>query len=363
LLDRPNAKTGLIVHSEKPYNAEPPLERLRASIQTGLGDFFVRSHGTMPNIDPSRYQLTVGGRVGLPLKLSVEALRRDFPQRSVNAVLQCAGNRRNDMAQVQPVSGEPWGAGAIGNADWTGVSLADVLTAASVERNEALHVAFGALDECHADGRDFRYAVSIPISKAMSPEVLLAYTMNGEPLVPQHGAPLRAVVPGFAGVPGAKWLAAITVQDAPSDAHFQAHEYKLFPPGATKETAKPADGMTIYEMPLNSAICEPANYATLKPGKTKVCGWAVDSSRDIVRVDVSIDGGRNWKQAALQREPGSRWSWTFWDIDVALPEGEHEIAVRAWDEAGQTQPALPDHTWNFKGYLAASWHRIHVRVG
>ena len=185
----------------------------------------------------------------------------------------------------------------------------------------------------------------------------------GEPLAPAHGATLRAVVPGFAGVRSAKWLAAITVQDTPSEGYIQAHDYKLFPPGVAKETANPAEGITIYEMPLNSAICEPANYAALKAGKTKLRGWAVDSSRGIVRVDVSVDGGRNWMQARLEREPHSKWSWTFWEADADLPGGEHEIAVRAWDSAGQTQPALPDDTWNFKGYLAASWHRIHVRVG
>lgn len=311
---------------------------MRASRQTSVGDFYVRSHGAIPAVDASQHRITVGGRVGRPLTLSMEELRRYFPQRSVEAILQCAGNRRIDMAQVKPVSGEPWAAGAIGNAGWTGVSLAEVLTAAGAEQNEALHVAFEALDECHADGRDFRYAVSIPISKAMAPEVLLAYDMNGEALIPEHGAPLRAIVPGFAGVRSAKWLAAITVQDAPSDGYFQAHEYKLFPPSATKETANPAEGMTIYEMPLNSAICEPANHATLKSGKTKVRGWAFASSRDIVRVDVSVDGGRTWVQARLEREPDAKWSWTLWEADADLAKGEHEITVRAWDDAGKRSP-------------------------
>ncbi len=200
------------------------------------------------------------------------------------------------------------------------------------------------------------------MTKAFSPEVVLAYAMNGEPLAPEHGAPLRVIVPGFAGVRSAKWLAAMTVQDAPSAGYIQAQDYKLFPPAKSKETANPAEGMTINDMPLNSAICEPADNAKLKAGAIKIRGWAVATARPIIRVDVSTDGGRHWEQASLEHDPETRWSWSFWEADLKLGPGAHEIAVRAWDAAGQTQPALPDDTWNFKGYLAASWHRIHVQA-
>ncbi len=357
-----SAKTDLIVHSQKPYNAEPPLDRLRSSLLTGLADFYVRSHGTVPVIDAASHRITVAGKVRVPLDLAMADLRTGFPRRTVTAVLQCAGNRRGDLLQVKAVSGDPWSAGAIGNAEWAGVALVDLLRAAGADDGADLHVAFEALDDCVVEGHAFRYGASIPMGKAMSPEVLLAYEMNGADLAPEHGAPLRVVVPGFAGVRSPKWLAGITVQDEPSDNYIQAHDYKLFPPDATKETADPRTGITIDELPLNSAICEPASHAALKAGRTAIRGWAMASARQIVRVDVSIDGGRNWRQAALQHDAAAPWSWTFWEVAVDLPKGEHELAVRAWDSAGQTQPALPDDTWNFKGYLCASWHRIRVTV-
>jgi sulfite oxidase len=355
-------KSDLIVHSEAPYNAEPTLDRLRESMRTAQTDFYVRSHGNIPQLDAATHRLTVRGSVKTQLHLSLDELRRDFPIRTVQAVIQCAGNRRSDMLQVGPVSGEPWAPGAIGNADWTGVRLADILRAAGADEIASLHVAFDSLDSCEVEGHKFCYGVSIPIAKAMSPEVLLAYMMNGEDLPPAHGAPLRVVVPGFAGVRSPKWLATITVQDRPSDNYIQAEDYKLFPPDKTKETADPENGITIYDMPLNSAICEPAPNSRLKTDTAKVRGWAVAAGRAIARVDVSIDGGRNWAQAEMEHDPKAPWSWTFWEHTVELQKGEHELAVRAWDSACQTQPALPDDTWNFKGYLSASWHRVRIKV-
>jgi len=358
-----HTKPDLIVHSKQPLNAEPPLDRLRASYITPQRHFYVRTHGSIPRVDGAQHRLRVGGQVAAPLDLSMEDLRDRFPRRTVTAVMQCAGNRRADMQQVRPVSGDPWAAGAIGNAEWTGAALADVLRAAGAEAEASLHVAFSSLDDCEVEGERFRYAASIPMSKAMSPEVLLAYEMNGEALAPEHGFPLRAVVPGYAGVRSPKWLAGVTVQDRPSDGHVQARDYKLFPPSVAKDTADWDKGVTIYDMPLDSAICEPAPHAELKPGQTTLRGYAMATARSVVRVDVSSDGGRTWHQAELQHDPDAPWSWTFWQATLDLPQGEHELAVRAWDSAGQTQPALPDDTWNFKGYLGASWHRIPVKVG
>jgi sulfite oxidase len=275
--------------------------------------------------------------------------------------MQCAGNRRADMQQVKPTSGDPWASGAIGNARWTGVALADVLDAAGSDKDAALHVAFDACDEVEMpeEGR-FTYGASIPMPKALTPDVLVAFEMNGRPLAPEHGFPLRIVVPGYAGVRSPKWLSAIRVQDKPSDNHIQQRDYKLVPPDVTEDTVVWDKGVTIYEMPLNSAICEPAPRAELKAGQTTVRGYAIATARAIVRVDVSVDGGRSWRQAELDHDDTAPWSWTFWSAAVDLPVGEHELAVRAWDSAGQTQPERPDDTWNFKGYLSAAWHRVHV---
>ena len=358
-----HSKPDLIVHSEHPLNAEPPPGRLRAAYVTPQRDFYVRTHGSIPKLDAAEHRLRVGGRVAVPLDLSLDDLRGSFPRRTVTAVMQCAGNRRADMQSVRPVSGDPWAPGAIGNAEWTGVALGDVLRAAGADGAAGLHVAFSACDECEVEGERFRYEASIPLAKATSPEVLLAFEMNGAPLAPEHGAPLRAVVPGFAGVRSPKWLAGVTVQDRPSDGHVQARDYKLFPPDVTKETADWTQGVTIYDMPLNAAICEPAPHASLKPGATTLRGYAVATARAVTRVDVSADGGRSWQQAELEHDAAAPWSWTFWEATLDLPPGGHELAVRAWDSAGQTQPALPDDTWNFKGYLSASWHRVPVTVG
>ena len=361
MFNTPHSKPELIVHSKTPYNAEPPLDRLRASELTAQADFYVRSHGKIPRLTEATHRLRVDGRVQTRLDLSMADLHARFPEQIVTAVMQCAGNRRADMQGVRPTSGDPWAPGAIGNACWTGVALADVLRAAGAQTDAALHVAFDACDEIETpkEGR-FSFGVSIPMGKAMSPEVLLAYAMNGEALAPEHGFPLRLVVPGFAGVRSPKWLTGITVQDKPSDNPMQARDYKLLPPDVTEATVDWDKGMTIYDMPLNAAICQPAPRAELKAGSTALRGYAIATAREVVRVDISIDGGRSWGQAELEPNPGAPWSWRFWTATVDLPPGEHELAVRAWDCAGQTQPALADDVWNFKGYLSAAWHRVQV---
>jgi sulfite oxidase len=303
----------------------------------------------------------VSGLVRRPLDLSIQDLQRMFPARTVPAVMQCAGNRRADLQAVQPTSGDPWGPGAIGHARWSGVALADVLAEAGADTAGGLHVAFEACDvvDMPDEGR-FTFGVSIPMRKAVSADVLLATHMNGEELSPEHGFPLRAVVPGFAGVRSAKWLRRVVVQAAPSGNHMQQRDYRLLPPDVTEATVDWDLGTTIYEMPLTSAICEPVREARLPAGNVLVRGYALASGRDVARVDVSADGGRTWCQAALERGEGSEWSWVFWHATLVLAAGRHELAVRAWDSAGQTQPARPEDVWNFKGYLSAAWHQVSV---
>jgi sulfite oxidase len=346
--------SGLVVHSTEPLNVEPKLDVLRASFLTPQNHFYIRTHGKVPRIDPSDHRLALRGRVERPFELSLDELRRRFPRRSVIAALQCAGNRRADFLSVGHVSGEPWQAGAIGNAEWMGISLADVLHEAGVADPRARHVAFGCRDEVELQGERFRYAVSIPMAKARSPEVLLAFQMNGEPLSPEHGAPLRVIVPGFAGARSAKWVSEIEVCETPAETPVQEKDYKLLPPHMTETSVDWDAGFTIYEMPLNAAICEPARHARLQAGPVTIRGYAVAAGREIMRVDVSYDGGRHWQHAALEKRGDSPWSWAFWEAMLDIPAGEHELVARAWDSAGQTQPALPD--------LNASWHRVPVRV-
>nr|WP_321983870.1 sulfite oxidase [uncultured Lichenicoccus sp.] len=355
------SNTGMIVHSETPFNAEPPLDRLRASFVTAAQDFYVRSHGDIPKLQAATHRLRVGGQVMRRLDLSMTDLQALAPHRTLGAVLQCAGNRRADLQPVQSTSGDPWAPGAIGYAHWTGVTLHAVLRVAGAAATA--HVAFESVDQVEIEGRHFRYGVSIGMERALQDDVLLAWAMNGAPLRPEHGYPLRLVVPFHAGVRSPKWLTTITVQDRPSDNHMQQRDYKLLPPDVSAETVDWQAGLTIDEMPLNSAICTPQGGARLAPGSTAVRGYAVAGRRAVARVDVSADGGRNWVQAALQHDAASPGAWTFWDATLELPPGVHELVVRAWDTAGQTQPASPGEVWNFKGYLCAAWHRVRILVG
>lgn len=351
----------MIERSSHPLNAETALDTLRAFFLTPADEFYVRSHGAIPRLDEANHRVRITGRVTTALELSIQDLRTRFPQQTITAVMQCAGNRRAELDAIRPVSGDKWEPGAIGNAEWTGVALADVLRAAGAADSPSLHVAFSAADEIHLEGEvPFRYGVSIPMTKAMAPEVLLAFAMNGETLRREHGYPVRIVVPGYAGVRSPKWVTSITVQDAPSDNYMQRHDYKMFPPDVTADTANWNHGITINDTPLNAAICQPLAGATLPHGPAEIRGYAIASGREVTRVEVSYDGGRAWHRAKL--EPTSPWSWTFWRAVVDLPPGRHELAVRAWDSAGQTQPSNTADLWNFKGYLSAAWHRVPVLV-
>ncbi len=358
------ASPDLIVHKPDPLNAEPPLDRLCAGFITPVERFYIRTHGAIPRLDAATHRLRVDGLVSEPLDLSMQELRARFPRRVVTATLQCAGNRRAELASVSPLGGTPWNAGAIGNAAWAGVALADVLRAAGVglEDARALHVAFECVDPVEKEGRRFTYGASIPLPKALSAEVLLVDEMNGAPLAPEHGFPLRVVVPGYIGARSAKWLVGIRVQDHPSDNHFQQVEYKLYPAGMPADHLDPDSGATLYEFPLNAAICEPAQDAVLPPGPVAVRGYAIAAARMVERVETSTDGGKTWTTAEVEAHGGDPWSWTPWSAQVHLPPGEHEIIARAWDGAAQTQPERAENVWNPKGYVNSAWHRVRVRA-
>jgi sulfite oxidase len=352
----------LNVHEEDPYNAGPPLNRLRASFVTPNELFYVRCHGNIPAIDPDGYRLSVTGSVGQELRFSLDDLRRDFPRETVTATLQCAGNRRAGLMAVKDIPGEtPWTEDAISTATWAGVPLRAVLDAAG-SGPEGRCVAFTGLDTGRKEGRTFQVGSSIPIDKAMGPEVLLAYEMNGAPLPRAHGAPLRVVVPGYIGTCNVKWLREIRLQADPSAAYTQAHQYKLFPPQVRKEEANWDEGLMLQELSINSAICAPANGATVPTGRVRIEGYAMaGGDRDVARVDVSTDGGATWTTATLSPE-GSAWTWRFWEGRFDLPVGQHQIVARAVDTAANTQPEDPAAIWNFGGYMNNSWPRVTITV-
>jgi sulfite oxidase len=350
-----------VIKEQQPLNAGPPLHMLPETFVTPQELFYVRNHGTVPSVHPAHYRLGVGGLVMRQLSLSLPTLHA-LPRREVCAALQCAGNRRSELAAVEPIPGElPWGAEAVGNAVWAGAALRDVLEAAGVLPG-ARHVAFSGLDEVERQGRRFGFGGSIPIEKALSDEALLAYEMNGAALEPLHGYPLRVLVPGYIGARSVKWLAEITVQDEPSDNYFQAHAYKLFPPQARAATVDWSAGTMLGELNLNAVICTPGHGARLTAGQHSLAGYALAyGERPVAAVEVSRDGGATWAAAELSSE-AQQWSWRLWRAKLHLEPGQHQLVVRAHDTAGNTQPADLAGRWNFKGYMNNAWHRVEVIV-
>ena len=240
--------------------------------------------------------------------------------------------------------------------------MREVLSEAGIGQ-EASHAAFVGLDETEGEGGGSNYGGSITLTKALSPEVILAYEMNGEPLPPEHGFPVRVVVPGFVGARSVKWLSSVTLRDAPSDNPYQAREYKLFPPGVSAETVDYSEGLMLGDLQVDAAICEPEEGEALDAGPISVRGYAVaGGGRSVERVDVSSDGGRTWVQAVLSEGAGEPWAWSLWETNLELGPGEHRIVARALDSSAGTQPATAEEVWNFKGYANNSWHRVGVNV-
>jgi sulfite oxidase len=348
----------LRIIAREPFNAEPPPDMLRSYFLTPNSLFFVRNHGAVPTVDPERYQLTVGGAVNRPLRLCLDELQDRFAKFAVVASLECAGNRRREFFDVASIRGElDWDAQAIGNAVWAGARLRDVLDAAEIGEG-ARHIAFEGLDVVGQNGTLF--GGSIPIEKAQCADTLLAYEMNGDPLPPSHGFPLRVVVPGYIGARSVKWLTRINAQSEPSTSLFQSKAYKLFPPDVNEETADWSKGLTLTELPVNSAICCPQDHDVLPAGLNCVRGYAIAGGRRLVtRVEVSIDGGHRWTSANLEDglAPGC---WCFWNVVLDLDPGWHQVIARAWDSDGNTQPQNAKMIWNFKGYTNNAWHRISL---
>ncbi len=349
----------LIVRTAEPFNAGPPPQLLARHWVTPTELFFVRNHGTVPEPDAATYRLVVHGGTAGSLSLSLADLRR-FPRQTVTATLQCAGNRRRELLDLRDIPGEvPWDLEAISQGEWGGVSLYHVLELAGIRPGLA-HVAFTGLDEVERRGRRFGFGASIPLDKALGPEVLLADEMNGAPLTPLHGAPLRLVVPGYIGARSVKWLGEIVLQAQPSDNYFQAVAYQHFPPDVDATTAVEGAGRMLDELFVSAAICVPAAGASLPTGPTTVSGYAVGhGGRRVERVELSADGGRTWTEATLSGV-GRAWAWQLWSATVPLAPGVQTLVARATDCDGHRQPADVGATWNYKGYMNNAWHRIAV---
>jgi sulfite oxidase len=356
-------RDAMVVHSKQPYNAEPPAAVLAASDITPVDAFYARNHGPFPDIAPQRWQLTVDGQVERPLVVTYEQLTTEFTQHTVTATLVCAGNRRAELLRVRPIAGkEPWAHGAISTAEWGGVRLADVLAAAGAREDDGFHVAFEAPDIAEEAKPAQPYGGSIPLHKAMSPEVLLAWRMNSEPLPRAHGGPVRLVVPGYIGARSVKWVTAITVQRGPSRNYFQSHDYRILPPEADAESVAAGEGISLSSLALNCDILDPTDDERVAPGQLTIRGYGIaGDGRSVERVDVSLDDGLSWRQAELHPAPG-KWSWRPWSLVVDVAPGPLRITARAWDDTGALQPESAASLWNPRGYGNNAWARVALDV-
>jgi len=359
-----NSSGNMIVHTTSPLNSEPKLDVLTNSWITPVESFYVRSHAPNPKIDPSSFRLTVEGLVDNPLSISLAELDGTFESTSVVSTMTCAGNRRSEHSLVKPVGGVPWKAGAIGNARWSGVRLSEVLKKAGLKEG-AKHVWFEGLDEILKGGGIIPFGASIPVSKAMTdkeglPGALLTTKMNDQLLTPDHGAPLRGVVPGYIGARSVKWLGKIVVSDRPSPNHYVATAYKLVREGSPIEWAESGP---LYRFPLNSVICSPEPNSKITPGKAGVSGYAYPSGQPgttIAKVEVSADDGRSWTTAKIT-SPLRENCWVLWRANVKVSSSDSELTVRATDSRGDTQPE--NANWNLKGYMFNGWYHIPVDAG
>jgi sulfite oxidase len=358
-VSRYGKRADLIVHEEEPLNVETGAAALAEGPVTATDAFYVRSHGPVPEIDPSAFRLRVDGLVAREVELSLTTLREALREREVVATLQCAGNRRAGLMAVREIPNEaPWGPGATGTATWTGVALADVLALAR-PLDDAAHVGFEGADVCEEAQPAQRFGGSVPLDKACRPEVLLAWGMNGVPLPAVHGGPLRVVVPGYIGARSIKWIERIEVRAEPWPGYYQRVVYRLLPEDGTPA---PDAGMPLGLVALNADVLSPGDGETVPAGPVDIRGYAfAGGERHVARVDVSLDGGHRWSQAELLDDLG-RWAWRQWRITLALAPGEHEIVVRAWDSSAATQPEDEAALWNPKGYVNNARPRIRIRA-
>lgn len=335
-----------------PTNLETRLEQL-AGLITPNELFFVRNHTPTPRIDAATYRLRVeGDAVGRPLELTYDEILA-LPSRSVIAYLECAGNWRRFFAEVmgRAAQGGQWGTGGVSCAEWTGTPLRSVLELAGVRRN-AVDVNLFGLDQGE-------FNRPMPLIKALDDDTLLVYAMNGATLPPDHGFPLRAVVPGWVGSSSVKWLGRIVVSSEKQWVKNNTTSYVLIGDRWPKERYAPAEGGPITTQNVKSAVALPWP-ATLAAGRRRIRGFA-SSPAGVQRVEWSTDAGNTWN-AAQMLEPRLEHAWIRFEFLWDATPGKHTLMTRAVDRAGDQQPMVEQLAYNEKGYLfnAALPHPIQV---
>jgi sulfane dehydrogenase subunit SoxC len=329
-----------------------PLEALRWDL-TPIGLHYLLTHYDIPEVDPLSWRLEVDGLVERPLSLSLEDLRAR-PAVELAVTMECAGNGR---AHVEPhVVSQPWLLEAVGTASWRGASVASLLGDAGV-RDGAIEALFTGLDRGVEGGEEQSYARSVAVGELG--DAVLAYEVNGVPLPPQHGYPLRLVVPGWYGMTSVKWLSRITLRDEPFDGYQMSHSYRL-----RQEEDEP--GAPITRIAPRSLMVPPgipdflSRDRVVDPGPCEIRGRAWSGEAEISGVDVSTDGGDSWAPAELDSGGLGRWAWRSWRFSWDAQSGERELCCRARDSAGNEQPL--EAPWNVGGYMNNAVQRVAVTV-
>jgi len=339
MANEPNQyRDGKIVRSEEPLNLEMPFEQVDGFI-TPADSFYVRCHFPIPKIDRKNWRLRVEGEVEKPFELDYDELLQ-LESRTIPATLECAGNTRSFLEPK--VKGVPWGMGAVGNAEWTGVPLSILLDRAGVKTNACEVILEGADEGPLAEPKgplgNVRFARSIPLAKACA-NVLLVYRMNGEELPPQNGFPVRAIVPGWYAVASIKWLQRVIVTDKPFAGYYQTLDYAYW-----EKRGDLSELVPISEMQIKAEIAQPAANEILRPNSNvRIHGAAWTSEGEITKVEISVGGGANWTEAKLIDQT-TRNAWQLWEYDWRTPAkpGKQTLVVRATDSRGRTQPVERD---------------------
>ncbi|XP_068638175.1 nitrate reductase [NADH] 2-like [Aristolochia californica] len=366
-----------------PFNSEPSLNRLmQHGFITPVPLHYVRNHGAVPRAQWHDWSVEVCGLVKRPQRFTMDQLVKEFPVREMPVTLVCAGNRRKEQNMVKKSNGFNWGAGGVSTTVWRGVRLRNLLKHCGI-----LSRAKGALNVCFEGAEDLpggggsKYGTSIRKEFAMDPsrDIIIAYMQNGELLTPDHGFPVRMIIPGFIGGRMVKWLKRIIVTTEESQSYYHIRDNRVLPPHVDAELAnaeawwyKPE--YIINELNINSVITTPCHEEILpinsstsqKPYTLR--GYAYSGGgKKVTRVEVTLDGGESWLVCKVDHPEkpnkyGKYWCWCFWSLEVEVLDllGAKEIAVRAWDETLNTQPE--QLTWNVMGMMNNCWFRVKMNV-
>lgn len=332
-------------------NSGMPLEALRYDV-TPAGLHYLLIHFDIPQADAASWRLEIAGLVERPLSLALAELKR-MPAKTLRVTMECAGNGRGQISPRYPSM--PWLEEGVSTADWTGVPLAALLRQARL-KPAVKEIVFSGTDRGIDRGIEHVFARSLAPREALNEDVLVAWEMNGQPLAPQHGAPLRLVVPRWYGMASVKWLARIEAIDRAFDGVQQALSYHF-------RAAPGEPGVPCTLMRVNSLMAPPgipdfySRSRKVQAGRVEIRGRAWSGHGAIRRVEFAADG--TWREAALDAEQGAH-AWRGWNAQWSATPGEHELACRATDAAGNVQPLEP--VWDATGFGNNSVQRVQVGV-